>query len=1155
MFTNGFHKVGYAEGSIVQRISHEDFKENLASPEILNRLEKFAKNIQAIAPRSDEFLYFSIIFLKAAESALIDNNGDPIKIGKEKSWGYFDDNWRWHGNVKPHKNKNGDIFPAAELRKAARNWIGKPLCVDHLSDNVDGIRGIILDTHYDEKLMQVVGLCALDKINYPELARKVTTGVVRYGSMGTAVATSICSDCGKKATNASEYCPCILQKKSWGEINVGLSPIEYSLVVQPAEPGAILLRCFASIKKHEQELNSYGVSVDSLPNVLTAEQANDLDLLLNSVCGENNCSLEQRHKIIQSYLDNNKITKKASLNKTASLNKSSDYNKELLLDLARFQDVLGTTLKEDPEIYERFFGENIKDILNQDSQSEQFSSHQNSSGSSGLVPKDDHDVSDYTGTSSSGMMSSVNEPIVDSFSGTGVGPENVFANKMEDNNKKISSIMEEIMNESRMRKRAALRRKFAYPQGGSDSAVEPSTYKDEGAASNKIREEDKHMSQTGNMGGDDGLFPGDKEIKEKQLRAEERKNMEKKRAYHQGGSDSAVEPSTYKSEDYQKYWDMDKHMQQTKSMGGDDGLFPGDESIKQQQKRAGYQGPALSTKFKQRRSLDGSINKAASCFEVYSGNKLVIAATAGDIFKNSLEKNWDWITSKDYAKAVVAEIREKGLDYVGKILTKKGQELPPLPEATEPAELAAPAEGDLGEVPMELPEEGGMEELDESPKTAIENALVDMEDTIEQIRTSLSDLGGGEDVDVNVNVGGGASDVSEEKLALSRNIFDQLKMVLAEAKDSADELAMLSATYDSVKKISSIQKRDIAALTNDALQDYSNIIGQSKSLISMANIIAKTLVKTSEYSEVSKEENMAKDQPQKDSPKETEKKKEVSKENSAMDKEEDELVAKAMLLRKQKRQMLLKKAEEKMEQESCAKDEELENKAHDGIGMKENAPVSGVTKDTAEDIAKRQPTGGDHKPAPSKGNQDAKQFDSYMSTPSRQVAEKSVTSVKQHAADDDLSDVHEIAEDEAKEEVDEHEKDMHKKENDAKDTEGTGLQSKMATAFMKKKAEEEAENYRAKLRRAYDIGMEMQRKGMIPATRPALDRQVDDILSFDEKSFESFKRTVASIKKEASDNSLNVGIISEQESEVKESSVGKNTGGINAKTLATLWEK
>ena len=292
--------------------------------------------------------------------------------------------------------------------------------------------------------------------------------------------------------------------------------------------------------------------------------------------------------------------------------------------------------------------------------------------------------------------------------------------------------MEEIMNEDRLRKRAALRRKIAYHQGGSEG-VEPKTYKSEDY--HKYWEDDKQMHQTKSMGGDKGMVPGDDKIKEMQKRAKERA-MANKIAYHQGGSEG-VEPKTYKSEDYHKYWEDDKQMHQTKSMGGNKGMVPGDEKVKELQKRAKYEGPPLTTRLKQKKASDGSINKAASCFEVYAGDKLVIAATAKDIFGPSLNSNWEWLKSKDYAKTVIAEIRENGVDYVGRLLTKNAQEapLPPAPEGGEappPADMPpmdAPPPADMppmdAQPPMDMPpgEEGGEEDEEEKKGNAKEAPL------------------------------------------------------------------------------------------------------------------------------------------------------------------------------------------------------------------------------------------------------------------------------------------------------------------------------------------------------------------------------------------------------------------------------------------------
>ena len=67
---------------------------------------------------------------------------------------------------------------------------------------------------------------------------------------------AICSECGTIATTPAEYCIHVTGRTAWGEINVGLKPIEYSLVVQPAEPEAKLLRCIASLNSKQDKLKS-----------------------------------------------------------------------------------------------------------------------------------------------------------------------------------------------------------------------------------------------------------------------------------------------------------------------------------------------------------------------------------------------------------------------------------------------------------------------------------------------------------------------------------------------------------------------------------------------------------------------------------------------------------------------------------------------------------------------------------------------------------------------------------------------------------------------------------------------------------------------------------------------------------------------------------
>ncbi len=1103
-----FIREGYAHEGTIRPLSQKEADAELASPEILSRLEKHAHRVQALAPKSDDFLYFTIIFLKSAEASLIDEKGDLKKVGRgERAWGHFDENWAWHGNVKPHRNNNGDIFPESELKTATRKWIGMPLCVDHKSDTVDGVRGIILDTYYDERLKQVVGLCALDKVNYPDLARKVSTGVVRYGSMGTAVETSVCTECANKAKSPNEYCIHIRKRAAWGEINVGLRPIEYSLVVQPAEPGAKLLRCIASIKEHGSELRNYGVEdIEEFTSNLSLKQAEDLDGILHSVCGENGCSVDVRKGIVTAYLDHNGFVK------AAALNDEQEEQVQFAEALAEVRKATGKSPEDanngDQEAFElyapiyRAFGRGMTTPTGGAITSGQ--SVDSEPVKTIMSPKDSNDTPDYTGSGGdTSLMAGTTEPS-ESFGETGgVGPE-TYAFASDKIN--IDSIVGDIMKESRLRKRAEIRRRLAYHQGGADGVEPQGTYKsetlNEDLRDGKGGKGDKQMfPNPTNLGGTDGMVPGDKETKEKLSRAELEERRLKRIAYHQGGAAPAVEPPTFKSEDYKKYWEDDKHMHlNPTSTGGTDGMFPGDKETKEKLSRASLEGLSLSTKLTQVKKVDGTINKSASKFEVFAGEKRVIATTAGTIYGEKLDESWDYLTSQEYGKDVVAEIRESGLEVVASLLTKNvkvAQELP----APEPAaeELPAMEEPMMDAAPEE--EMGAEEPAD--PKSVIEEAFMAMEEKMDEVRDSIDRLGG-EDVDINVNVGG---EEEAEKLALSQTVYTNLKNVLGELNECADELALLSQTHDNYGKFSAKQKDDFNKLASYALKDSIELIGESNALISVAKVAASALVKTSttHTEEASAPVETA---PAASAP--------AAPEAPAAP---DALVAQAKELRKKRREELLRKASAKIE--ALSKSAELDQHfttettdvgSHTGtMGQAEHMADDGAEAPAAEaaesmDYAKDPEMGGDEAEA----------------APQEHAAEDSAATMEHPAKDDDK--MEEVAEEQAEEEVEEHEEEMHGNADDS------AVQAKLSASFVQKKAEEERDSYKLKVRRAYDVAMMMQSKGLLPHTKASLERQVDEILHFNDEAFEAFKRSVAYAKtaevtKIASDlGGINVGV-------------------------------
>jgi len=1105
-------KVSYSSGTVIKSVST---KEILANKVLVDRMTKLANDIRSIAPKSDDFLYFSIIFLKAAESAILGENGLPKKLASgEDAWGFYDEDWKWHGNVDPHKNNNGDLFPESELKKATTKWVGMPLCRDHESSSVDGIRGIILDTHYDEKFKQVVGLCALDKVNYPDLARKVETGMVRYGSMGTAVETSICTDCGNRAQVQSDYCPHVTNHTAYGEVNVGLKPIEYSLVVTPAEPGAVLLKVVASLRDYRNEFISHGVEdVDAMLGRLSVQQAEHLNGIMKTACGPDGCSLTRRESIVKSFLGNNGLVKEAEEPSAVALEvaeQTSNLSSSEIADASKISAIVRTIEEygnsDSPEVKAAI--DKLKNILNTNLPETSLAENTTVSGEPAALPTPDLPTPTMFGSDTgeapdfendAGGVIPVPPPGLSEPSVAFASDNNGLGDYVDDIS--INSIMEEIMNESRLRKRAEMRRRVAYHQGGADGVEPTGTYKDEGAAQKSIRDnQDKQMQQTGSMGGADGMHPGDAEVKGKLSRAELEERRIRRTAYHQGGSEGVEPTGTYKDEGAAQKSirdNQDKQMQQTGSMGGADGMHPGDAEVKGKLSRAAYTGPGLKTKLSVKKASDGSVDRENSEFSVFSGDDNVITATAGEIFGEELDGQWKWLASREYGQEVCKQIRASGLEHVRGLL-KGAQDVgaAPMPElppmGAELAEAPSMEAGGMPELPPmdEAPMEESLAEEEVPPGEAIDNRLAEMEGLISEVRDLADQLADDRvaDVDVNIMPGGDAGGDAEETLSLAAEIVRQLKTAHSQLDESADEISMVAETYDNLSKLSAEQRGHFTKLASAAVKDCDEVTGEAKALIRVARAMTKTAEPCAGEEigyvedplncaedplncvEDPLDESMVNDVLESDLP--------VPIETEASS-EVDALVKDAMSLRRQRREGILRNADRKVLEARAARRADLLRSAT------AEAPVSTVATEAIE--------------------------------ASVEVSASAADATKEASGSDSAS----------------------------------VIKAKLSESFAEKKADEGREEYRVMLRRAYDVGMEMQRKGLLPMSKVALDNQVDEIMSFDGKAFEAFKRSIANARavhttKIASDlGGVNVGV---------ETDAAPSEGRMTATSLSSLWE-
>jgi len=164
-------------------------------------------------------------------------------------------------------NMNGDGFPFSELQSSYQTFRGKGNFLDHKSDDIRMIRGLVIDAYLNDEDQCVECLIAVDRVSHPQLARHIETGVVNSVSMGTRVGFSNCSVCANTARTEDDYCSHIKSYKGmkfgalvnnaahkfgqWPvhEVNHDLEFIELSWVSVPAFKEANVLERIASLKE------------------------------------------------------------------------------------------------------------------------------------------------------------------------------------------------------------------------------------------------------------------------------------------------------------------------------------------------------------------------------------------------------------------------------------------------------------------------------------------------------------------------------------------------------------------------------------------------------------------------------------------------------------------------------------------------------------------------------------------------------------------------------------------------------------------------------------------------------------------------------------------------------------------------------------------
>lgn len=154
-------------------------------------------------------------------------------------------------------NQNYDAWPSAELKKAYKSFLGKPVFVNHVNDDPTKARGVVVAARYVEngkdKFIEVVQEVDADK--FPLLAHEIITGGLDSVSMGCEAKRSVCSVCGNVSSSMFDMCSHVANykghmvgkktDKGWEDVLVyetcyDINFFELSYVFDPADETAVV---------------------------------------------------------------------------------------------------------------------------------------------------------------------------------------------------------------------------------------------------------------------------------------------------------------------------------------------------------------------------------------------------------------------------------------------------------------------------------------------------------------------------------------------------------------------------------------------------------------------------------------------------------------------------------------------------------------------------------------------------------------------------------------------------------------------------------------------------------------------------------------------------------------------------------------------------
>lgn len=808
-----FKKIGESIELSVNAIQDFNSLEGNIDPKIFENMQKFAKNLKRTAPKAEDFLYFAAVMMHAAEASTINEDGTPKLTRKgekvEANWDTSNGTWKWVCNdpmIKPYKNSNGDIFPASELIKAHKKWIERPLCIDHKSNSVDHIRGIIVDAYYDHNLKRVIALCALDKKNYPELASKVSTGVSNSVSMGTGVARAICYDCGQVAKAEQDFCHHMRTKSGYGEINVDLSPIELSIVVNGADPRAKIKQIIASANAINAYVSLKETEIEKLGTAATLGSV----VKIKAELGETLNKLSELEKSLKDSEKNEEDTNDVAYNQTNSTiamdtteTGATDFSLAPPHQRFAFDEETANKLAL---IKEAIKGQ-LEKVNNMSEELEKLAKHIETKQEEPMSGNDMNKKGYFQGGGG------VNEPTP--------GAVKYPIDPMQDELRETGD--KQMVGQP------------PFPEVGSIDGMHPSP------ASVEPKDELERKKMLARAEAEERAMRRTAVLQKAKDALESGKKTE---AYYLGGG-GVNEPALHKVKyPIDKLQDQlrdkeDKQMVGQKpfpDVGAVDGLHPSPASVDQKdelKRKELLQRASLKAKFVKAAQENGLPDFAKSAWEVWEGDKLVLTATVDEISGGRTGALYDTIATQTFAQDLMGKIRALGADKVSAMYkSAQAPALPPAPAAGDHEMPKMPGDADPGTDGS--PEESAVELLEKS-----RDLLSDALESVRALTGEQAEMGDVPEMAAADDSGKVSTAVLQSmRKELNTSLTESLNEVIAELKTHEQDLSNIVDIFNG-NVVNDDNRGVITSVAKETNKEAEKTIRQASELLASVAIYAR----------------------------------------------------------------------------------------------------------------------------------------------------------------------------------------------------------------------------------------------------------------------------------------------------------------------------